>query len=122
MPRFSTNISMMFLEYDLLDRFAAAKKAGFGAIEGVRDAMKPLPKEGVGLVITNYGKNIANSLNAMKMLAQVAGEEVPMLPMLAKLQVPSAAVLEKYLGWGAGVMLYQPGVGLIFDSNWRFKK
>jgi len=33
MPRFSTNISLMFKEYDFLDRFRAAKDAGFGAIE-----------------------------------------------------------------------------------------
>ena len=33
MPRFSSNVSMMFLEYDILDRFQAARNAGFGAIE-----------------------------------------------------------------------------------------
>ena len=33
MPRFSTNISMMFCELDFLDRIPAAAKAGFGAIE-----------------------------------------------------------------------------------------
>jgi len=33
MPRFSTNISMMFTEHALLDRFAAARDAGFGAVE-----------------------------------------------------------------------------------------
>ena len=33
MLRFSANISLMFLEYDLLDRFQAARDAGFGAVE-----------------------------------------------------------------------------------------
>jgi hydroxypyruvate isomerase len=33
MPRFSTNISMMFTEYPVLDRFQAASDAGFPAIE-----------------------------------------------------------------------------------------
>ena len=33
MPRFSANISMLFQEHDFLDRFQAAKDAGFGAIE-----------------------------------------------------------------------------------------
>ncbi|WP_035899730.1 TIM barrel protein, partial [Labrenzia sp. DG1229] len=33
MPRFSANISMMFTEYDFLDRFAAAQAAGFKAVE-----------------------------------------------------------------------------------------
>ena len=33
MPRFSANISMLFLEHKFLDRFQAAKDAGFGAIE-----------------------------------------------------------------------------------------
>ncbi len=33
MPRFSTNISMMFLEHDPLDRVQAARDAGFAGIE-----------------------------------------------------------------------------------------
>ena len=33
MPRFSANISMMFCEHDFLDRFAAARLAGFEAVE-----------------------------------------------------------------------------------------
>jgi hydroxypyruvate isomerase len=33
MRRFSANISFMFKEYPLLERFAAAKRAGFGAVE-----------------------------------------------------------------------------------------
>jgi len=33
MRRFSANISFMFNEYPMLERFAAAKRAGFGAIE-----------------------------------------------------------------------------------------
>ena len=33
MPRFAANLSMMFNEVDFLDRFAAARKAGFEAVE-----------------------------------------------------------------------------------------
>jgi hydroxypyruvate isomerase len=33
MPRFAANLSMMFTEYDFLDRFAAAADAGFQAVE-----------------------------------------------------------------------------------------
>ena len=33
MPNFAANISMMFNEYDFLDRFAAASKFGFKAVE-----------------------------------------------------------------------------------------
>ncbi|MCP5087709.1 MAG: TIM barrel protein [Rhodobacteraceae bacterium] len=33
MPKFSANISMMFTEHAFLDRFSAAREAGFGAVE-----------------------------------------------------------------------------------------
>jgi 2-dehydrotetronate isomerase len=33
MPRFSANVSMMFTEHEFLDRFAAARRAGFDAVE-----------------------------------------------------------------------------------------
>jgi hydroxypyruvate isomerase len=33
MPRFAANLSMMYTEHDFLDRFAAAVKDGFGAVE-----------------------------------------------------------------------------------------
>lgn len=33
MPRFSANLSMMFTEWPFLDRFAAAREAGFDAVE-----------------------------------------------------------------------------------------
>ena len=36
MPRFSANISMLFLEHAFLNRFQAAKDAGFGAVDDVR--------------------------------------------------------------------------------------
>ena len=93
------------------------RETGFAGVEGVRDAVAPLPKEGVGLVVANYGKTIANSLNVLKALASLTDE----MAMLAKFPIPSAAVLEKHLGWSAGVLLFEPGVGLIADSNWRFK-
>ena len=33
MPNFAANLSMMFTEHDFLDRFEAAAKAGFKAVE-----------------------------------------------------------------------------------------
>ncbi len=33
MPRFAANISMLFTEHEFLDRFDAARRAGFGAVE-----------------------------------------------------------------------------------------
>ena len=33
MPQFAANLTMMFNEVDFLDRFEAAAKAGFGAVE-----------------------------------------------------------------------------------------
>lgn len=39
MPKFSANLSMLFAEYDFLDRFAAAAKAGFKGVE----YMSPYP-------------------------------------------------------------------------------
>ena len=33
MPRFAANLSMMYTEHDFLDRFAAAAKDGFQAVE-----------------------------------------------------------------------------------------
>ena len=33
MPKFAANISMMFNEFDFLDRFAAAAAAGFEGVE-----------------------------------------------------------------------------------------
>ena len=33
MPRFAANLSMMFTEWEFLDRFAAARDAGFKAVE-----------------------------------------------------------------------------------------
>lgn len=33
MPRFSANIGMLFKELDVVERFAAAKRSGFGAVE-----------------------------------------------------------------------------------------
>jgi hydroxypyruvate isomerase len=33
MPRFSANISMLFKELDIVERFGAARRAGFGAVE-----------------------------------------------------------------------------------------
>lgn len=53
MPRFSANLSIMFAEYDFMDRFERAAKAGFKAVE----YMFPYPYEKVDLVdkLEQYG-------------------------------------------------------------------
>ena len=33
MPQFSANLSLLFTEYPLIERFAIAKQAGFDAVE-----------------------------------------------------------------------------------------
>ena len=62
MPRFSSNVSMMFLEYDILDRFQAARNAGFGAIEiqfpydiPVADLLIAKEDAGVDITVLNVG-------------------------------------------------------------------
>ena len=62
MPRFSSNVSMMFLEYDILDRFQAACNAGFGAIEiqfpydiPVADLLMAKEDAGVDITVLNVG-------------------------------------------------------------------
>ncbi len=44
MPRFSANLSMLFQEYDFLDRFDAAARAGFEAVEYVSPYEYPADK------------------------------------------------------------------------------
>jgi hydroxypyruvate isomerase len=62
LPRFSANISMMFLEHDFLDRFQAAKDAGFGAIEiqfpydiSPEDLLAAKESAGVEIAVINIG-------------------------------------------------------------------
>lgn len=62
MPRFSANISMLFLELGLLDRFQAAKDAGFGAIEiqfpyefSAEDLLAAKENAGVEISVINVG-------------------------------------------------------------------
>ena len=94
------------------------QERGFAGAEGVRDAIQDLPREGVGLVVYNYGKALATGLNAMKMAMILARRAED----LARFKIPSATVLEKYLGHAGAVLLFEPGNGVIFDSNFRFKR
>ena len=80
MPRFSTNISMMFLEYDLLDRIAAAKKAGFGAIEIQFPYDTPVPdllaaKEEAGVDITVFNIGVGDLISGGPGISAVPGRE-----------------------------------------------
>lgn len=60
MPRFAANVSMLFTEYAFLDRFDAAAKAGFGAVEmqfpyefSVAEIRQRLTASGLPLVLHN---------------------------------------------------------------------
>ncbi len=60
MPRFCANLSMLFTEYDMLDRFDAAARAGFKAVEvqfpyecAVADIQARLERDGLQLVLHN---------------------------------------------------------------------
>ncbi|MEE3503166.1 hydroxypyruvate isomerase [Acidiphilium acidophilum] len=60
MPRFAANLTMLFTELPFLDRFAAARKAGFEAVEFLfpyafgRDALKSaLTDNGLSLILHN---------------------------------------------------------------------
>jgi len=60
MPRFSANLSILFTELPFMDRFAAAKKAGFDAVEcwfpyehGVQEVTRLLPELDLQMVGIN---------------------------------------------------------------------
>src|SRR6202012_4300771 len=60
MPRFAANLSMMFTEVPFLDRFEAAAKAGFTAVEflfpyehPVEEVSKRLERNGLTQVLFN---------------------------------------------------------------------
>ena len=94
------------------------REAGFAGVEGVRDALQGMPREGFGLLVYNYGKALAQSLNVMKLIVAAS----PRAETLARFPVPSAQVLEKYLGYAAGVMNYEPGTGIVIDTTFKLRK
>ncbi|WP_024298972.1 hydroxypyruvate isomerase family protein [Methylomicrobium lacus] len=60
MPRFTANLSMLFTEVELIDRFAAAREHGFNAIEiqfpyelGAETIKRKLAEQGLQLVLFN---------------------------------------------------------------------
>ena len=60
MPRFAANIQLMFKEYPFLDRFAAAKRAGFKAVEcqspyahSIDDLKRAITPTGLEFVLIN---------------------------------------------------------------------
>jgi len=92
------------------------RESGFAGHAGVRDVLDGLPREGIGLLVYNYGKAIATGINVMKTaMAFTKRAEV-----LAKLKLPSSEVLERYLGYAASVATFEPGTGLILDTTFRF--
>ncbi len=101
----------------ILQRMGGQER-GLGSLEGVRDCVEGLPREGEGLVVYNYGKMLSVSLNAMKVMMLLTKRAA----MLARFPVPSSEIFEKYFGYAAGVMSFETGVGLIFDLNLRFNR
>lgn len=80
MPRFSANISMMFTEHDLLDRFAAAAAAGFGAAEiqfpyNIAPADLRAAKEDAGLEIAVINISAGDLATGGPGLAAMPGRE-----------------------------------------------
>ncbi len=80
MPRFSSNISMMFMEHDFLDRFQAAKDAGFGAIEvqfpydfDPKDLLAAKESAGVEIAVMNIG--VGDLIEGGPGLAAMPGRE-----------------------------------------------
>ena len=69
MPRFAANLSMMFNEVSFLDRFDAAAKAGFTAIEFLFPYDHPAKEVGERL------KRTADDLLSMKPDRQVSARE-----------------------------------------------
>jgi hydroxypyruvate isomerase len=53
MPKFAANLTMLFTEVDFLDRFAAAAKAGFKAVEFLFPY--PYPKEQLAELLARHG-------------------------------------------------------------------
>ncbi len=80
MPRFSANISMLFTEHPLLDRFAAAADAGFGAVEiqfpyddPAEILARAIEDAGVGLSVMNFP--VGDMLDGGTGLAAIPGQE-----------------------------------------------
>jgi hydroxypyruvate isomerase len=63
MPRFAANLSMLFTELPFMDRFAAARTAGFDSVEYLFPY--PFPKEELGIALRANGlKQVLHNLPA----------------------------------------------------------
>jgi hydroxypyruvate isomerase len=58
MPRFAANLSMMFTEVPFLDRFDAAAKAGFSAVEFLFPYEHPADRIGERLHLNALNPNL----------------------------------------------------------------
>lgn len=61
MPRFAANISMLFTEHPLIERFAAAKAAGFSAVEILDPYVLPAEQIGEELARHDLGLALINT-------------------------------------------------------------
>lgn len=61
MPRFSANLTMMFTEHDFLDRFSAARDAGFEAVEILFPYDQPAEVIGMALQSHDLAVSIFNT-------------------------------------------------------------
>ena len=64
MPRFAANLTMVFNEHEFLDRFDAAAKAGFTAVEFLFPYEHP--PEAIAERLQRHVKSIDNALQRIK--------------------------------------------------------
>ena len=108
MPRFAANISMMFAELDVSERFGAARDAGFTAVEFLRpyehplaDVKQWLKDAGVQLILIN--SPLGNVAAGERGLGVLAGRD-------ADFRDGLDLTLEYATGLGAGMVHLMAGV------------
>ncbi len=108
MPKFAANLSMMFPELEPADRFAAARKAGFAAVEYLRPYEHPLAEvkrwlTDAGLEMILLNSPLGNVAAGERGLGVLAGRE-------ADFREGLELTLEYANGLGAGMVHLMAGV------------
>jgi hydroxypyruvate isomerase len=113
MPRLAANVSMMFQEVDLFDRFARAAEVGFGAVE--IHAPYDRPKEEVAEAARRHGVEVV-LLNVMPAVAAIPGREAEFREALARALAYAEATGCRQLHCVAGATDH-PGAEATFIAN-----
>ena len=108
MPRFAANLSTMFTELEIPDRFAAARGAGFKAVEYLMPYDDPVEKvrewlAGAGLEMILLNTRPGDAAAGERGLAAVPGREADFKDIFAQ-------SLEYATGLGAGMIHLMAGV------------